>query len=93
MSNTVQLDKALAEVELYKATCMADDILIAQQQATITEEAAELNTVWNTAIAQAMDECLVSAKREKGSVGARNCMEIREALFELHITSLKQEDK
>lgn len=41
---------------------------------------------WNAALSQARIECLANAARDDGSVGARNCIEIREALFDLHAT-------
>ncbi|MCP4256588.1 MAG: hypothetical protein GY774_03565 [Planctomycetes bacterium] len=41
-----------------------------------------LNETWNSAIYAAMKECTYSAKRQKGSVGARTCFEIKDAIFE-----------
>ena len=49
-----------------------------------------LDAVWDRAIRVAMAECTVNAKRQKGSVGARTCFEIKDAIFE-HL-ECRQED-
>ena len=56
----------------------------------ITLEASE---IWNAAIDSAKSECLVNAKRPHpeapNAVGARNCMEIRDAIESLRVVTPK----
>lgn len=40
---------------------------------------------WNAAIGLSMQECTVAAERGGGTVGARNCFEIKDAIEQLHI--------
>ena len=68
------------EYDSFEIYVDALEYLVDEQDKAITNGDS---AVWDKAIRAAMAECTTTVKRQKESVGARTCFEIKDALFNL----------